>query len=545
MMRGALTVLLTFALIPSVAGMAGAILSGLHSGALSDVLRAPGVTRAITMSIWTGGAATVLSLLLAHSLVALAVTGRWQRRLNGLSLPVLAMPHLALGIGLALVLAPSGLVLRTLSPWATGFELPPDWHTVRDPWGLGLILGLTIKETCFLIVALGAALSQIPARSLQHQVATLGYGPLKGWAVAVAPRLQAQLALPTAAVLVYGLGNVDIALALGPDLPPTFAVLLWRWLLDATPEVQALAHAGTLVLLALTVVTLGIFFGTSRLLRRLLVAAAIGGHRRRRERPFRRALIAVGGVGLALGVLAVIAIFVRSAAGPWRFPALWPETLALASWHDAWPAVGSTAGTTIGLAVITTLVAIALVLPGAEAVHAQPAERARVSRALFVPLLLPQMTFLFGIQVLLVRLHVDGTWLAVAWMHLIFALPYVWGVLAPARAALDPRLHQTALALGAHAGRTWRRVTLPLMLRATLLAAALSVAVSMSLYLPTLFAGSGRVVTAATEAAAAAGSGSLRLAAVHAILLVAGPLLAFGLAHALGAALFRHRRDVP
>ncbi|NNE61185.1 MAG: ABC transporter permease, partial [Woeseia sp.] len=73
----------------------------------------------------------------------------------------------------------------------------------------------------------------------------------------------------------------------------------------------------------------------------------------------------------------------------------------------------------------------------------------------------------------------------------------------------------------------------------------LAVSVSVALYLPTLFAGAGRIATAATEAAAAAGSGNLRLAAAHAILLAVIPLAAFAVAYTVGAIAFRHRRGVP
>jgi putative thiamine transport system permease protein len=142
-------------------------------------------------------------------------------------------------------------------------------------------------------------------------------------------------------------------------------------------------------------------------------------------------------------------------------------------------------------------------------------------------------------------MNIDGTFVAVLWTHLMFALPYLWGIVAPARAAIDPRYVQLAATLGVTARASWLRLTAPLLLRSTLLALALAFSVSVALYLPTLFAGSGRIATAATEAAAAAGSGNLRLAAVHAILLAVIPLTAFAAAYAAGALVFRQRRGVP
>ena len=45
-------------------------------------------------------------------------------------------------IGLAFLIAPSGWIVRALSPWLTGWTLPPDVATVGDPRGIALVLGL-------------------------------------------------------------------------------------------------------------------------------------------------------------------------------------------------------------------------------------------------------------------------------------------------------------------------------------------------------------------------------------------------------------------
>jgi putative thiamine transport system permease protein len=71
------------------------------------------------------------------------------------------------------------------------------------------------------------------------------------------------------------------------------------------------------------------------------------------------------------------------------------------------------------------------------------------------------------------------------------------------------------------------------------------VAVSAAVYLPTLFAGAGRVATLATEAAAAIASGNLQEAAAHAALQAVVPLAAFTAAAVAGRRVFRQRRGVP
>ncbi|MDZ7645438.1 MAG: hypothetical protein U5K76_15235 [Woeseiaceae bacterium] len=544
MMRPAVLVLLAVAVVPTVAGLSAAVVLGLDGQALQRVIATPGVGMSIASSVWSGLVATLVSLFLAHLAVALAMAGDWQGRLARLTLPLLAMPHLAVGIGLALVLAPSGLLMRLLSPWATGFELPPDWLTVRDPAGLSLIAGLVIKETCFLILALTAALAQVPATRLLSQARTLGYSPLRGWLLAVAPLLQRRIRLPVAAVAVFGMTNVELAIPLGPDLPPTFSVLLWRWFIDPDPAMHAQAYAGTLVLFAVSLLAIAGIAALGRLAGTLGERSAASGARWTGERPWRRLARAVLLSFWLLGLLAVVAILLRSAAGTWRFPSVLPTGDLLAAWRDVLPIAGGVAGTTLILAVATAIVGVALTLPAAEACHEGPLTRRAVGAWLFLPLLVPQMTFLFGVSVLLARLRIDGTFVAVLWSHLIFALPYLWALLAPARAALDPRYVRVARTLGATPSSAWWRVTAPMLARPTLLAFALAFSVSIALYLPTLFAGAGRIATSATEAAGAAGSGSLRLAAVHAILLALAPLIAFAGAYGAGGVIGRHRQGL-
>jgi putative thiamine transport system permease protein len=538
LMRSGVGVLVLVAVLPVVAGLAGLV--GVRPSAFAEVIAAPGVPRALALSVVSGTLATGLAAVLAHLLLATAGSAGWLPRLRAMTLPLLAVPHLALGIGLVLVLAPSGLLLRLLSPWATGFTQPPDWATVQDPWGLSLVLGLLIKETAFLVLALLAALPQVPAEGLLRTALGLGYPPRVAWLATVAPLLARQIRLPLAAVLVYGVTNVDLALALGPRTPPTFAVLLWQWFTSGDLAARELAVAATLLLLAATVAALVVASAVGRVCARL-VGAWFARGRRQALAPLGVVLPVAGGLA-GVGLVAVLALLLRTVTGPVAFPALLG---ALSATAVDGPGLVEPARTTLLLALATAVVAVVLVLWAAEALAHRPAARSRVALLLFVPLLLPQLAFLFGWQVLLVRLGLDGLPLAVVWSHLVFALPYAWGVLAEARAGLDPRLPLVARTLGAGPWAAWWRVTVPLLLRATLVAVALVASVSAALYLPTLFAGAGRVATLATEAAAAIAGGNLQEAAAFGALHALLPLAAFMTAFGLGWLLFRHRRGVP
>jgi len=64
---------------------------------------------------------------------------------------------------------------------------------------------------------------------------------------------------------------------------------------------------------------------------------------------------------------------------------------------------------------------------------------------LYTPLLVPQVAFLFGTQVLAIQIGIDATWLALVWSHLLFVLPYVFLTLGDPSRALDERYARTAL----------------------------------------------------------------------------------------------------
>ena len=116
----------------------------------------------------------------------------------------------------------------------------------------------------------------------------------------------------------------------------------------------------------------------------------------------------------------------------------------------------------------------------------------RVLALTYLPLLVPQIGFLFGLQVLFVRLGLDATLTGLAWSHLVFVLPYTLLMLRGPYLAFDPRWLATGRTLGSGPNRLFWRVRLPLLRRPILVALAVGFSVSVAQYLPTLFIGAGR-----------------------------------------------------
>jgi putative thiamine transport system permease protein len=147
--------------------------------------------------------------------------------------------------------------------------------------------------------------------------------------------------------------------------------------------------------------------------------------------------------------------------------------------------------------------------------------------AIYLPLLVPQISFLFGLQIGLSRAGIDGSWPALIYIHMIFILPYIWLVLAPAFVQMDRRHDHVASSLGLGPFRRFLRIHLPLLAMPIGAALFIGFAVSIALYLPTVFVGGGRIATITVEAVSLAANGSRGPAGVAAMLQLLIPLVCY------------------
>jgi putative thiamine transport system permease protein len=500
----------------------------------------PGLLRAALLSLGTGLGATLLSLLLVALFCAAAHDGRAFARAQALAALVLATPHAALAIGLLFLIAPSGLILRLLSPWATGLDVPPDIATVNDAWGLALLLGLVVKEAPYLLLMTLAALNQLPAARLMAVATSLGQPKPIAWLKVVFPLVYRQIRLPVFAVLAYSVGTVDVALILGPTTPPTLAPLLLRWATSPDLSLMLPASAGAVLLLGLALGAVGAWLAAERAAARLGRAWAASGA------ACGAGMVRAGAALLPLSLLlaagALVALLLWSVAGPWRFPDALPESVQLGTWATQASALRAPAANSLLAALLSTGIALLLALAALEARARHGAAALPWLLALTpLPLLLPQAGFLLGLQTALLTIGLDGGLAAVVLAHLVFVLPYVLLSLSDPYAALDPRLTKVAACLGASPLRVFVAVKLPVLLRPLLVAAAVGIGVSIAQYLSTLLAGGGRFATLTTEAVTLAAGGDRRVLGVFAVAQAAIPLLVFGLALLLPALLWRNR----
>ncbi len=525
--------LLIFAL-PLALALPVALLQAGDGAAWRALLADPQLPRALALSLSTGLLSTALALLACLVLVThLWGTPLWQRLTHALG-PMLAMPHAAFAIGLALLLMPAGLLARLIAPIA-GWSAPPDWPTVNDPYGIGLTAVLFGKELPFLLWNAMALLARpdvaLSLRGWLASGATLGYRPSALWWRVLWPLLLPRLAWPLLAVLAYGLTVVDLALIVGPASPPTLAVIAWQALQAGNAARNAMGAAAAL-LLGLAVVASALVGALGgRALLRLGQRVAVDGRRSAHKRHSGVAARALWRGLLALYAVIAVLLVASSWVGVWTFPSLQPQLWAASAWQQV-QASSEAVCLSAGLGVVAATAALALVVVWFEATPLAWDHRAMP--LVLAPLVVPPLLLMTGLYTLALPLRLDGTLAGLAWVHTLVTLPYVFVALAPAWRSFDRRFEWTALALGRTRAAFWWRVKAPLLAAPIAAALAVGFAVSVAQYLPTQFIGAGRHATVTTEAVTLASGGQRHTAAAFAVLQALLPAIGFGLAAWVG-----------
>ena len=514
-----------------IAVCAYSVMASTSFDAWNELFKAPNIGKAISMTLWTGLASTLFAWGLTAWLISQAFGKPWWdalvRRLGFL----LAVPHAAFAVGLVFLIAPSGWILRALSPWLTGFEQPPQIATSQDSFGLGLIAMLVFKEVPFLLWAAATQLQRddTGARWLResHTAQTLGYSSNRAFWRIVWPQLKIRLLWPLLAVLAYGLTVVDAALIAGPSSPATLSVRAWQWLQDSEASTNALgAAAGWLLtgIVGMCAGLMGIWIRHKPNLTR--------GERGKEaiQRRFTNGhLVWLAFVSGYVAVLLVLAV--GSVAGVWPFPQFIPSNFS----SEAWISVASSSKSVVMTVALAFLSAgIGLVWAVAWLETAPQRWDNALRKLLYLPLLLPGVLWVVGLHRLALDLHLTGSFIGVLLTHLLAVLPYSLIALSPAYLGFDTRYAHISATLGKSRWQYLLRVKWPLLRQSLLATFAVGFAVSVAQFLPTLYVGEGQIVTVTTEAVTLSSGGQRSLVAAFAWLQWLLPAVVFALAAWLG-----------
>ncbi len=544
-MLGPVAAGLYWKILPAFGHFPAAGAYGPNLDAFRAIFAWPGFSEAAWLSIRTGLIATSISLMIVVLLTAGWSGTRAFRVLERALSPLLSVPHAAAAFGLAFLIAPSGWIARLISPWLTGWEQPLDLLIIRDPLCITLALGLIIKEVPFLLLMTIAALSQSDAHRKMAVAQALGYGRITGWVKVVFPSVYAQIRLPVYVVLAYAMTVVDVALILGPTTPPPLSVQIVNWMSDPDLMLRLQGASAALIQLILVIAALGFWRMVEALAARLGRIWIQKGTRGQNDTIIRNAALVLGVTTASAVFLGILILTLWSFAGFWSFPNATPDAFTLRNWQRHGPGVSDAVWETAIIALTAAVIALVLTIGCLEAEHRYHLKMGKGGVwLLYLPLLIPQVAFLPGLQTLFINMGAAMGRGPVILAHLIFVLPYVYLSLADPFRAWDARMGTIATALRATPDGVLWRVRLPMLLRPILTALAVGIAVSVGQYLPTLLIGGGRVTTLTTEALAIASGGDRRAIGVYGLMQTFAALVPFTLAILIPALIWRNRRGL-
>ena len=494
--------------LPIVYGLWQVVHANAWSALFADNQFLPALKATLISTLVSNSGALLICLLV---LLAFYPGQRWQRYQQRLPF-FLALPHIAFAVGLFFLWMPSGTLVRLLH--VLGLDWRGVWPDIRDSNGIGLGVVLAMRESWFLLWVAAAQLQQQALHRQLLVMRSMGYGRLQAFVFVLVPQLLPRMGWALLATTAYSVSVVDIGILVGPNNPPTLAVLAWQWISHSSPLIRDMGMTATFLLVLLMIAFACAAWLLWHVLRRMLFP--FSGRRIGWRWCWigRSTSLLLNGSGYVVLVI----LLLWSLAGAWFYPALLPKTWALTNWqHADW----SLLVTTFSLAACSTLIALALLMLWLDA------GMARFNRLVWLPLLLPALPLVIGQYDLLLRVGLDGTFIGVVWTHLLWVVPYMLLVLAPAYRHLDPRLQHMARSFGLHGWRLALMVRWPLLVRPILAASAIGFSVSVAQYLPTLYSGAGRFHTVTTQAVALASGGNLRAQAVQAFVQWLLPALGF------------------
>ena len=552
------TLLIMLLVVPVTAGLLGLILPAFgwlpvlgentfDLRGFEALLNTAGFSKMLGLSFITSFASTFLAVVLSILILANYFNSKLLGYIQKLLGPILVIPHAAAAIAIGFLIAPSGLLMRIVSPSLSGATLPPDYLLPHDPFGISIVLGLTLKELPFILLITLAAMQQKQIQQIlnrQYKLAlSLGYYPFTAFCKAVLPSLYPYMRLPIYAVLAYSSASVEIPLILGPNSPPTLAVAIMQWFNDVDLSLRIKASAGALAQIGLTFSTLLAWFLLEHAIKVLCTAALVNGRTHYADKFWKMLSHIVTTIVILTIFLALLGLIMWSLAGYWSFPNAYPDQFVTLHWQNALMQLQPTLIDTLLIGICATGIALFFTLFALEAEQQnQTPLGATASLFLYLPLLVPSIAFLFGMVWMKELIGVNAVFSIIVLGHLLFVMPYMFLSLATSYRKLDIRYAQIASSLGYSPFMIFYKVKLPQLIPSILFTCALGLAVSFSQYLPTLLLGGGRINTLTTEAVAIASGASRRITAVYVLLQLLLPACAFILAWLIQKFLMRAKQ---
>ena len=468
----------------------------------------PGMSKSFKLSVFTGFFSTILALFFSQVILLNLFQTNIYNYIRLIIAPLLALPHITMAVGLIFLFSPSGLIFRLISPWLTGFDRPPNLFIIPDEYGIFLILGLLLKETPFFLLLSMSALEQSPARKVFNVGRTLQHSSFSTWFLLIFPIIYKKIRLVIFIVIAFAASVIDMSLLLAPSTPSTLAIRIFQ--IFQTSEVNSIFIASNLALIqfCIIIVLILLWIFLEKIIKQNFFYIFLIKILTRKKSLFVDSLFIIAMVLFLLSMMGVASSFLWSISENWHFPHFFPSSFSLNNILIFLYQHQSTVLTSVCISILVSFLSIILILMWVELTEIINFKIFYFEWLLFIPLFIPQISFLIGFQSFLVTLNFQSFLLPLIAVELLYVLPYCFIILAPALREIKKEFIKVGSSLGKNRFERLVFIKIPLVSSSLLTSFGIGMIVSLSLYAPVYFIGAGRINTLTVEAVNLALSGS-------------------------------------
>lgn len=192
-------------------------------------------------------------------------------------------------------------------------------------------------------------------------------------------------------------------------------------------------------------------------------------------------------------------------------------------WEDQFGNLSALFSTSLTIAIISTAIGILFAILCLE--HQAKSGRGLPLFAIVLPLVVPQLSLLFGVQIITISVPYVTNFTWVVWGQLLYVFPYVYLSLSPTWKSFNPSYMKVANSLGYSPFKAWWKIKLPILKNGVIMGVIVGMSVSLTQYLPTVMLGNSRIATITTEAVALTSGQNRRIIAVYGLMQALLPLI--------------------
>ena len=228
---------------------------------------------------------------------------------------------------------------------------------------------------------------------------------------------------------------------------------------------------------------------------------------------------------MLLSILCIFISLLWALSEFWYFPELLPQKLTFNNFLNFALNSYYSLANTIFIAISVSVLCCLTILLWLEITYLINFNNKFLELFFFIPLLIPELSFLIGINYFLVSSKIIGSYVSLIFIEMLYVLPYTYLIIEPSFRKINYSYIHLAKTFQKSNFEIFFKIRLPLITRAIFLSFSVGVLISIGLYTPVYFIGDGQISTLSTDIINLSFSGSRKDLGVSTVIQMALPTL--------------------